>query len=350
MSPQTMRAARAAGAQRFEVSDVPRPEPEAGELRVRLEACGICGTDLHLYHANLMAPGHTPGHEMVGRVDALGPGTRGPAVGTRVAVEPVRYCGRCGDCLAGRTSVCREFRIHGVHLPGGFAQYTVVPAKAAFPVSEEASAAVAALAEPLAVAIHGVRRGGLEKQQRVLILGAGSVGLTTLMAARAAGAGELWISARHESQARLASQLGAHRVLREEEASPEALTELGLRTEFDLVVECVGGRADTVRAACAAVKPAGTVSVLGVFMGQVALDTMPMLLKEVNLVWSNCYHHPSDDEADFAYATHLIDEEHERLTCLTTHQYPLERIGEAFATAADKRSGAIKVSVLHEAE
>ena len=84
MSGPTMRAARAAGAQHFDVEDVPRPEPEAGELRVRLEACGICGTDLHFYHANLMAPGHTPGHEMVGRVDALGPGVSHPAVGTRV--------------------------------------------------------------------------------------------------------------------------------------------------------------------------------------------------------------------------------------------------------------------------
>jgi threonine dehydrogenase-like Zn-dependent dehydrogenase len=346
---QTMRAAQAAPPENFEIRDVPVPTPAAGEVRIRLEACGVCGSDLHFFGEGILAPGQIPGHEMVGRIDALGPGVSAPAVGTRVAVEPVRYCGSCRECLAGRTSVCRQFQIHGVtaHLPGGFSEYAVLPAQAAFPVSEDATAAVAAMAEPLAVAVHALRRGSFEPGQRVLILGCGSVGLTTLIAARAAGAGEVFISARHENQAKLAQRFGAHRVLREEEASPGALTQLGLENEFDLVVESVGGHADTVRAACAAVRPAGAVSVLGVFMGPIGLDPMPLLMKEVNLHWSNCYHHPSDGAADFAEATRIIADEHERLTHLTTHQYPLDRILEAFATAADKRSGAIKVSVLH---
>lgn len=349
-SASTMRAACAAGAQRFELRDVPLAEPGKGELRVRLQACGICGTDLHFFGEGLLAPGHTPGHEMVGRVESLGPGVAGPAVGTRVAIEPVRFCGHCAHCRAGRTSVCREFRIHGVHLPGGFAEYAVVPAKSAFPVCEEASDAVAALAEPLAVAVHGVRRGGLEKGQRVLVLGSGAVGLTTLVAAQAAGAGEVWMSARHESQAKLALQLGADRVLREEEATPEALAQLGLSTDFDLVVESVGGHADTLRAACAAVRPAGTVSVLGVFMEPISIDPMPALMKEVSIAFSNCYYHPEQAEPDFVAATRLIEEQHERLQQLITHEYPLAEIGAAFATAADKRSGAIKVSVNHGVE
>jgi 2-desacetyl-2-hydroxyethyl bacteriochlorophyllide A dehydrogenase len=235
-------------------------------------------------------------------------------------------------------------------LPGGFAEYAVVPASGAFAVCEEATPAVAALAEPLAVAVHGIRRGGLEKGQRVLVLGAGAVGLTTLLSARAAGAGEVWMSARHENQAEIAMSLGAHRVLREEEATPEALGPLGMSTDFDLVVESVGGTADTVRAACAAVRPSGTVTVLGVFMAPVSIDPMPALLKEVNIAWSNCYHHPSDEQADFAAATQLIADQHELLERLTTHQYPLSRIEEAFATAGNKRSGAIKVSVIHASE
>lgn len=346
---ETMRAACVIPPEGFEIREVPIPVPEAGELRVRLEACGVCGTDLHFFGSGLMAPGHTPGHEMVGRVDALGEGVEAPAVGTRVAVEPVRFCGRCRECVAGRTSACRQFLIYGVHLPGGFSEYAVLPAKSAFPVCEEASAAVAALAEPLAVGVHGLRRGGLLPGQRVLVLGSGAVGLTTLIAARAAGAGEVWISARHERQAQLAQHFGAHRVLREEEALPDAVAQLGLENEFDLVVESVGGHADTLRSACAAVRPSGSISVLGVFMDAIGLDPMPLLLKEVNLHWSNCYHHPSDSEPDFAEATRIIAAEHERLASLTTHQYPLDEIGHAFATAADKKAGAIKVSVIHSA-
>ena len=200
MASSSMRAACADRPDHLELRDLPIPEPAAGELRVRLEACGICGSDLHFRSGGMLPPGHTPGHEMAGRVDALGEGTSGPAVGTRVAIEPMRSCGSCRECLAGRNSACRQFQLNGLHLPGGFADYVVVPAAAAFAVIEEASPAVAALAEPLAVAVHALRRGGFEAGQRVLVLGCGAVGLTTLIAARAAKAGEVWISARHESK------------------------------------------------------------------------------------------------------------------------------------------------------
>jgi threonine dehydrogenase-like Zn-dependent dehydrogenase len=262
-----------------------------------------------------------------------------------VTVEPVVGCGKCRHCAAGDYQICPGMRVHGFMLPGGFAEYANVPARGLFPVANDVPAAVAALGEPLAVSIHGLDRGRFEPGQRVLVLGAGTVGLVTLVVARALGAGEVWVSARYPHQADLANDLGAKRVLREEEARAESLDVLGREQDFDLVVETVGGSAETVRDACAAVRPGGSVSVLGVFNRSPTLEPFRMLLKECTLSWSNCYCHPSKDTADFARAAALIDTEREVLDRITTHQLPLERVADAFALADDKKSGAVKVTL-----
>jgi threonine dehydrogenase-like Zn-dependent dehydrogenase len=106
----------------------------------------------------------------------------------------------------------------------------------------------------------------------------------------------------------------------------------------------VGGRADTLRSAVAAVRPGGVVSVVGVFLGDVAFDALPVLLKETSLLWSNCYARPSG-EADFQTAIRLVDERREALAGITTHAVSLDEIGKAFALASDKKVGAVKVTV-----
>jgi L-iditol 2-dehydrogenase len=341
-----MRAAVARGGQSLAVERVARPEPGPGEARVRVRACGICGSDLHLWGAGFFAPGHTPGHEMAGVVDALGPGVTGLAEGQAVAVEPFRSCGTCDVCRAGRDPLCARARLLGVHEKGGLAEYLVAPADRLFPVPEDLAPAVAALAEPLAVCVHGLRRGQLAAGQRVLVLGAGSVGLLTLLAARALGAAEVWISARHAHQAERARELGAARVLAEDEARTAG-------SAADLVVETVGGSADTLDQAAAAVRPGGTVVVLGFFMAPVTLQTLPLLMKEVSMVWSYCYQHPRQGRgagchpgADFAEAVALLDRERERAARLATHSVPLDQVERAFQIASQRQAGALKVSVL----
>ena len=341
-----MRAAKMSGSGRLEVEEVPRPVPGAGEALVRIEACGVCGSDLHFYRSRSMPPGHTPGHEMAGTVAAVGTNVRDLPEGLRVAVEPLRTCGECVPCRDGRDSQCRKLQLHGVHLAGGFAEYALVPAKRLFALPPQLSSVVAAMTEPAAVAVHGLRRGGFEKGQRVLVLGAGSVGLICLIVARSMGAGEVWITARHPHQAKRARELAATRVLSEADASIPALEQLGRERDFDLVVETVGGEADTLAAASAALCPGGTISVLGLFTQPVALNTLSLLLKEANLNFSNCYHHPSKSEADFHAAIEILESEAEAFGSLATHQVELAEIERAFEIAADKQSGAIKVSVL----
>jgi threonine dehydrogenase-like Zn-dependent dehydrogenase len=322
----------------------PRPEPAPGEALVRLRACGICGTDLHFHQIGFWPEGHLPGHEMFGEVEALGDGATGVSVGDPVAIEPIRACGRCEPCRAGRGNICPEAKLFGIHLPGGFAEAIALPCKRLFPVPRELAPELAALAEPAAVAIHGLRRGGLAPGQRVLVLGAGTIGLLCVAAARAAGAGEIWLSARHGHQQEIGRALGATRVLSEPEASPLALAGVGDEAPIDLVVETVGGSADTLHAAAAAVRPGGTISVLGVFMGDVPVPAFPLLVKEGTLTWSNCYER-SGGGADFADAVALLSAERSALAAVTTHSLPLAEVERAFAVAHDKRAGAVKVTL-----
>jgi threonine dehydrogenase-like Zn-dependent dehydrogenase len=322
-----------------------RPEPDAGEVRVRVEACGICGSDLHLFHGRMMAEGHTPGHEIAGRVDALGEGVEGLTPDQHVCVEPLHTCGLCRSCAEGRDSTCRQCRVYGVHLPGGFAEYVVVPARRVFALPDDLAPGVSALAEPMAVAVHGIRRGAFEPGQRVLVLGAGNVGLATLVAARAMGASEVLISARHAHQAELARALGADRVLDEREATPEALAALSLETDIDLAVETVGGTANTMRAACHAIRPGGVVSVVGLFMQDPGVEPLALFLKEGTLAWSNCYHR-SPGTPDFDDAVRILDAEREGLQALLTHTVPLAEIDRAFSLASNKKAGAVKVTVV----
>lgn len=342
--PRTMRAAAARGGC-FEIGARPLAEPGPGEARVRIRACGICGSDLHLHGLGAFPPGRTPGHEIFGEVDALGDDVGELATGQPVALEPLHSCGRCPACRAGLDNLCRELEIFGVHRDGGFAEYLTLPARRLFPVPEGVAPAVAALCEPMAVCVHGLRRGELTPGQRLLVLGAGSVGLLAVVAARALGAGPVWLTARHPHQAALGRALGAERVLSERDATPEALDALGRESPVDLVVETVGGHADTLAAAGAAVRPGGSVSVLGVFLGALSIQPLPFFLKEVTLAWSSCYAHRPEDP-DFATAVRLVHEQREALAQLTTHAFPLDEIGRAFARAEEKKTGAVKVTVL----
>jgi threonine dehydrogenase-like Zn-dependent dehydrogenase len=342
-----MRVAAAQAGGGFEVEERPLPEPAAGEVRVRVEACGVCGSDLHLYNAGFMAPGSTPGHELAGLVEALGTDVQGLREGQRVAVEPFATCGECEPCRSGQENICRQLQIFGIHRPGGFADCLVVPARRCFPIDDTLSPRLAAMTEPVAVAIHGLERGGFEAGQRVLVLGAGMIGLVSTLAARTLGAAEVWTSARHEHQARLAREMGAQRVLGEEEASGKALAKLAQGgSDFDLVVETVGGGANTIADACSAIKPGGRVSVLGIFMSSPVIDPVSLLMREGSLCWASCYARPVGKRPDFARAASLVEDERERLALLATHELPLSEIGRAFELASKRKSGAVKVSVI----
>ena len=345
MPPSTMRAAVARAREQIEIDRIPVPTPQAGEVRVRVQACGVCGTDVHIHHNGYLAPNVTPGHEMAGEVDEVGDGVDGFAAGDLVVVEPLRSCGICSYCRAGMDAICPELRVFGIHLNGGFAEFTTVPARRLFHVPPDLDPCVAALCEPMAVVVHGLHRGRFAAGQRVLVIGAGSIGLLAAKAAASLGAGDVWLTARHPHQAELGRALGAHRVLGESEAAASELARFGVEHPFDCVLETVGGTGETLRLACAAVRPGGTVSVLGVFMREIALDPFAPFLKETTIAWSNCYSRPGEG-ADFQTAVELVDRHRDELALLNTHTVSLDEVDRALDLAADRKAGSVKVTVV----
>ena len=339
-----MRAVQCPGPGRLELAELPIPEPAPGEARVRIQACGICGSDLHLLPVGYMGECIVPGHEMTGEVASLGEGVDTLRVGDRVVVEPLRCCGTCPPCRRGQVALCAESRIFGVHANGGFAEFACVPASCLYPVGADVGAAVAAMAEPIAVTVHGVDRAGVDADSKVLVLGAGTLGLLSALIASERGA-EVWISARYPHQAELARALGASHVLGEQEASEAALEALSREAGITSVIEAIGGGANSLPLALAGVGPGGTISVLGMFTEPITLPHMPLFLKEATLAWSNCYQRGAP-RPDFAEAVRLIETQTDALSALTTHQVALDGIEDGFGLAGDRRAGAVKVSVL----
>ncbi|MCK6554419.1 alcohol dehydrogenase catalytic domain-containing protein [Candidatus Binatia bacterium] len=327
---------------RLDVRQVVEPVPGPGEVVVRVRSCGICGSDLHFFHGALPPPSVCPGHEISGEVYEVGQGAA-LRPGDRVAVEPLVVCRECVYCRTGDYQLCRHFQILGAMVDGGFAEFVRVPAYAAFPLPAGVDCEVGALTEPLAVTVHAVRLAPVRFGHRVLILGGGTIGLLAVAAARAAGAAEVWATVRHSHQAGAAVAMGASRVFTDP-ADATALAAATTEHPVDVVIETVGGAADTINEAVQHVRPGGTVAVLGVFSTMPSLNALFLLMKEVRIVGSLTYGRP-DPRADFEIALHLLGAEPERYRKLITHRVPLRDIARGFALAGDKRAGSIKVSV-----
>lgn len=338
----TMRAAVVDGPGSFSIREIEAPRPGPGEVLVRVRNCGICGSDLHFYRGEFPAmPNLVMGHEIAGEVAALGEGVSNVHEGDRVAVEPLLVCGRCAFCRSGSYQLCPERKLLGTFAPGGFAEYVRIPAGMVYRLPDDVPFELGALVEPVAVAVHGLRLIRLEGGERVLVLGGGTIGLVSAAAALALGASEVIVTARHPHQRAAAEALGA-RALDVSDAS--AVNAAAAAAPPDVVVETVGGRADTLNQAVQLVRPGGRVSVLGLFTGPVQLNATLLLLKEVLAVGSITYGRPGL-RADFEIAVDIVRRMRDRLQRLVTHRVPLDAIAQGFATAADKSTGSIKVTV-----
>lgn len=320
---------------------VPRPTGE-GEVLLRNHRCGICGSDLHWFTGETPAPAVCPGHEIVASVAGLGPGVSGLREGDRVAVEGIRSCGACAFCTSGRPQICPQLRFIGMTLDGGFADYVVTDARHVYPVPSAIDDEVASLTEPLAVCVHALRMAKLSSQDRVLILGAGTIGLLAVSAAVAAGATEIVISARRPHQRKAALALGASRALAEEDLREELARD---REGFGIVLDTITDAGSTLETALGAVRPGGTVSVLGVARDRPPLDALRLMMLEIRLMGSMCYGR-TESRADFEVALDILERRGSLLRGeLVTHRFALADAAEAFRIAADKSTGSIKVCV-----
>jgi (R,R)-butanediol dehydrogenase/meso-butanediol dehydrogenase/diacetyl reductase len=231
---------------KMELVDIPVPEPRPGDLKLRVRYCGVCGSDLHEYRSSFLSMAsnrQTPimGHEFSASVIGLGPDVEGFAVGDLVVVNPNEPCGKCRGCLQGQDHLCVvPVLALGYQRVGGFAEYVCAKAERSIKVAPDAPADRLATTEPLAVAVHAVRRGQLEKGETVFIAGAGPIGAFTILAARHKGAGRIIVSEPAASRRELAMRLGADEVI-DPTATPPSLRVMELVPGgVDISVECVG--------------------------------------------------------------------------------------------------------------
>lgn len=300
----------------IDVVDVPDPEAGDDEVVVQVRSTSICGSDLHLVDLGPLP--HTLGHEFAGFTDD----------GTAVAVDPSRPCGTCDQCARGATHLCRtgSHRTLGIGDDGGMADAIAVPPSALIPLPDGLSPESACLVEPIGVATHATRLAGLTGGERVAVVGAGSIGLAGVVAARES-ASEVGLVARHDHQRAAGERLGAG----------------AIDGEYDVVLECAGTESALATAVdlCA---PGGQVVFLSTHWGPVTIPSLPAMMKELGFQWSYTYG-GHDHGSDLGDAAALLASDPDIADTLITHRFPLDDAAEAFRVAGDRAAGAIKVTL-----
>jgi L-iditol 2-dehydrogenase len=328
-----MRATRLIAPLDVRTVDVPVPVPAPGEVLIRVEAAGICGTDRHLFNGEFPCnPPVTLGHEFSGIVVGRGAGVD-IAEGARVVCDPNDWCGRCEACLRGRVNLCERNVATGIHRDGGFAEYAVFPAHKALPLPAGLDPLHGAFCEPLACTLHGIDIGGPIVGERVLVIGGGVIGLLALQLATLAGA-ETMLLTRHPAKHGLARALGVS----ETAATPDEAARLW-PGGADLTLECAGVP-ETVGSAPRLTRKGGRVVVLGVLPQGMAIPIEPfdLLFREIQL------HFAFLNPFTQARAADLISSGKVAVAPLISRVISLEAAAEAIANPA--APGEVKVLIV----
>ncbi|MTI81081.1 MAG: zinc-dependent alcohol dehydrogenase family protein [Firmicutes bacterium] len=233
---KTMRAAVIEGPHKIEIKEVPYPTPKAGEVVVKVEACGVCGTDYHILEGDFLSSYPlVPGHEFSGTVYELGEGVEDWQTGDRVSADPSVYCGECYYCLNNQGNMCQKWNAIGVTMNGAFAEYVVLPAKNLYSMPENMSFNEGAYVEPLSCVVYAMRRLNMRFGDKVLLFGAGPMGLLLQQSLLKGGASEVVVVDLAEEKLATAKKLGAHKTFVGTDGLKEEYP-LG----FDVVIDATG--------------------------------------------------------------------------------------------------------------
>jgi threonine dehydrogenase-like Zn-dependent dehydrogenase len=317
----------------IELREVEPPPLKDGWVRLKVGACGICGSDLHGYKDGIYRAGGVPGHEMAGTI------VDGPTglADELYAVEPWLWCGECEFCRIGKVQHCKNGTLVGAQVPGGLADMVDVPAMHIYPSDPSLSPQEASLTEPFGICTRAVHLCELKMDTRVLILGAGSLGLISGMLCQGY-AERVAISYRYPSQAEAARKLGLEPVAEDDV--------IGWAQDYgpDVVLETVGGHANTMEVATAACRSGGRIVVLGLFSIKPELDMRALIRKELKIMGS-AFFGTSEHGPEFRASTKLLPHYKADLPVIQTHQFPLSRVADAFAAAVSKDDRPIKVTI-----
>lgn len=319
-----MKAAYYQGAHNISIGDCVEDMPAAGQVQIRVSHCGLCGTDLHIFHGRMDHRVKVPqviGHEMSGTIAVVGEGVEGWTAGDRVTVRPLDSCGQCPACRAGHSHICHNLKFIGIDAPGALQELWTVPASTLHRLPPDLSFELAALVEPLAVACHDVRWGGVRAGDFVVVQGGGPIGLLVSMVAQQAGA-RVILSEVNSFRLQLARKLGLRAVNPLEEQLPELVMAETGGAGADVVFEVTG-----VAAAAAAmtqlVRVRGKIVLVAIFGEPQKIDLFRFFWRELTMVGARVYEAEDFDSAIALAASGALP-----LRDIITQVLPLEGLSQ----------------------
>ncbi len=326
------------------VAEVPRPDVAANEVLVRVEACGICGSDVHGYDGSSgrRIPPIVMGHEAAGVVASVGAGVTGFSEGDRVTFDSTVYCGKCAYCLRGEVNLCSDRQVVGVSCgdyrrAGAFAEFVSVPQHIVYRLPDQLGFPEAAMLEAVSVALHAVRVTQVKGGETALVIGAGMIGLLTMQAAQIAGCSRVMIADVDETRLELAKKVGATETLLLSGA--ELVAEVLRRTNgegVDLALEAVG-RNETVSGAIDCVRKGGTVTLVGNIAKEVTLPLQKVVTREIRLQGS------CSSAGEYPQAMELVASGQMRVKPLITAVAPLSDGPEWFERLHSREPNLMKI-------
>jgi len=284
-----MRALLLSKYRQFELAEVARPPMGDDEILIRVEACGICGSDVHGFDGSSgrRIPPIVMGHEAAGTVAATGSAVRNFKENDRVTFDSTIYCGACANCKRGNVNLCDNRQVLGVSCneyrrAGAFAEYVAVPARIAYRLPDSISFAEASMLEAVAVALHGVSLAGLQRNDTALVVGAGTIGLLTLQALRAEGCNRVFIADVDATRLKRATELGATEGIMADTDPVPRLLNLTAGAGVDVAIEAVG-KTETIGVAIKAVRKGGTVVLVGNISPEATIPLQSVVSRQIRL-------------------------------------------------------------------
>lgn len=331
------------GDRKFEVQEMRFSELKAGEILLKVAACGVCGTDVHVYEGGQGSADVNPpvilGHEISGVVDSVGTGVTVVKPGDHVSVDPNIYCGQCHYCRLGKKHLCEHMEAIGVTRDGGFAEYCLVPEEQCYVLDPKLPLAFGAMSEPLACCLHGIDRAQIFQGASVCVIGGGAIGLLMVQLAKLAGAAKIILSEPVKKRQEIGLQMGAdHAVDPINEDLPSLIKEFTGVDGVDYVIECAGNMRAT-ESAFEIAKKGATILLFSVTDPDSVYDLRQIDIFQKELTIMGSFINPDTQQR----AVDLLNSGKIVIEPIITHKYPVDQVKEAIEMQVSSES--IKVIV-----
>lgn len=327
---------------KIEFREIPTPEPGRGQALIKIMEIGVCGSDIHVYHGEHPFTSYpvTQGHEVSGVIERLGEGVEGLSVGQKVTIQPQVVCGECWPCRNGKYNLCESLKVMGFQTTGVASEYFAVDAEKVTPLPEEMSLEEGAMIEPLAVAVHAVRRAGDVTGRDICVLGAGPIGILVAQAAKGLGAGRVMVTDVSSLRLEKARECGADMVVNTRERDfGEAFVEFFGPDKADVIYDCAGNDI-TMGQAIKYARKGSTIILVAVFAKMANIDLAVLNDHELDLNTSMMYR-----GEDYEKAIELVGEGKVRLMPLLSKRFPFKEYLEAYKYIDENRESTMKVLI-----